>query len=403
MRQRVGNVGLLNLVNATDESIKGIERIENVGLVIYGKENAHLLTQMNIGNIGSSIEVPTGYRLFNGVFNLDESYLKSITEPVLLLVNGIVVIDRNVQGDQVKEGLLNLIVNGKVYSPAHLSGMTGKMLSKGSGAVETYHGAPPRLENGKFNLTNSFLQSIEEPLYLVVNGLVTFAEDLSLELLNEKISKLEVNGKISLYENQESVLYKKVSSLTTCKVEVVPYGYDVLSKPLRLNSRSIRRFQQKKWYTNKPIIIEADVTRDMLTKSIEKIHSTSVIICHEEFEDLIHEVLSLLETEVLSYENSFIVIDGDEVWSDDQFLGLSQPVNFIVNGQLTLDRDVNEEVLHSKVSTLDVLGEVIVREKKLKGVLQNIIRVNTGTIEVEISKEQAGAGVTLQNIGELSL
>jgi hypothetical protein len=402
MSQRVGNVGLLNLVNATDESIKGIERIENVGIVIYRKENAHLLTQMNIGNIGSSMEVPTGYRLFNGVFNLDEVYLKSITEPVLLLVNGIVVIDRNVQADQVKEGLLNLIVNGKVYSPAHLSGMTGKLLSKGSGAVETYHGAPPRLENGKFNLTNSFLQSIDEPLYLVVNGLLTFAEDLSLDLLNEKIGKLEVNGKISLYENQESVLYKKVSSLTTCKVEVIPDGYEVLSKPLRLNSRSIRRFQQKKWYTNKPIIIEADVARDMLTKSIEKIHSTSVIICHEEVEDLIYEVLSLLETEVLSYENSFIVIDGEEVWSNDQFLGLSRPVNFIVNGQLTFDRDVSEEVLRSKVSTLDVLGEVIVREKKLKGVLQNIIRVNTGTIEEEKSVE-AGAGVTLQNIGELSL
>ena len=44
MSQRIGNVGLLNLVNATEESVKGIERIENVGLVLYGKENAHLLT-----------------------------------------------------------------------------------------------------------------------------------------------------------------------------------------------------------------------------------------------------------------------------------------------------------------------------------------------------------------------
>ncbi|MFJ5758981.1 hypothetical protein ACIQAA_07540 [Neobacillus sp. NPDC093182] len=401
MSQRIANVGLLNLVNATEESIKGVERIENVGLVLYGKENAHLLTKLNIGNIGSSLEIPAGYRLFNGVFHLDQNYLSSIVEPVFLLVNGIVIIDKNIQEDQVQAGKLNVVVNGKVYSPSHLSGIAGKILSKGSGEVETYHGAPPRFENGKFTLTNSFLQSIEESLYLVVNGLLAFAEDLDLDQLNQKISKLEVNGKISLYENQESYLYKKAASLTTCKVEVIPTGFEVLGKPLRLNARSVRRFQQKKWYTNKPVIIESDVSREMLTKAIEKIHSTSVIICHEEVEDLVYERLSLIETEVLSYENNFILIEGEEVWSNDQFQALDQPANFIVNGQLVLDRDVSEEVLRSKVSTLDILGEVVVCEAKLKGVLQNIIRLNTGTIEVEKGKEKTGA--TLQNIGELSL
>jgi hypothetical protein len=320
---------------------------------------------------------------------------------VFLLVNGIVIIDKNVQADQVQTGQLNLVVNGTVYSPAHLSGVAGKLLSKGSCAIETYHGAPPRLENGKFTLTNSFLQSVEEPVYLVVNGLLTFAQDLNLDQFNEKINKLEVNGKISLYENQEVYLYKKVSSLTTCKVEVIPAGYEVLAKPLRLNARSIRRFQQKKWFTNKPVIIESDVSREMLTNAIEKIYSTSVIICPEEVEDLVYERLSLMETEVLPYEANFILIDGEEVWTKDQFLALDQPVSMIVNGQLILDGDVSEEALRSKVSTLDVLGEVIVREKKLKGILQNVIRLNTGTIEVEKGKEETGN--TLQNIGELSL
>jgi hypothetical protein len=352
MSQRIGNVGLLNLVNATEESIKGVERIENVGLVLYGKENAHLLTRLNIGNIGSSLEVPSGYRLYNGVFNLDQNYLSSIVEPVLLLVNGIVIIDRNVQPDQIQAGKLYLMVNGKVYSPAHLSGVAGSMLTKSNGAVETYHGAPPRLENGKFALTNSFLQSIDESLFLIVNGLLTFAQDLNLDLFNEKINKLEVNGKIEIFENQESYLYKKATSLTSCKVEVIPAGYEFLAKPLRLNARSIRRFQQKKWFTNKPIIIESDVSREM-------------------------------------------------TWSNDQFLALDQSANFIVKGKLILDRDVTDEVLRSKVSTLDILGEVVVREKKLKGTLQNIIRLNTGTIEEEKDKEETG--VTLRNVGELSL
>ncbi|MDQ1000754.1 hypothetical protein QFZ28_001154 [Neobacillus niacini] len=67
--------------------------------------------------------------------------------------------------------------------------------------------------------------------------------------------------------------------------------------------------------------------------------------------------------------------------------------------QLTLDGDVSEEVIRPKVTTLDILGEVKVREKKIKGVLQNVTRVSTGSIKVEGKKE---ADTSLHNVGELS-
>lgn len=60
MKQKIGNVGLLDLRHATEESIKGIESINNVGVVFYHKENAHLLSSLSIGNIGKSIELPEG-------------------------------------------------------------------------------------------------------------------------------------------------------------------------------------------------------------------------------------------------------------------------------------------------------------------------------------------------------
>lgn len=400
MNQRIGNVGLLNLMNATAESIKGIEQIENVGMVLYRQGNAHLLSTLNIGNIGSSVEIPDGYRFFNGILNLDEAYLQSISEPVKLLVNGIVIIGKDVKKDQMKSEQLNLIVNGNVYCPAHLSGMAGQLFSKGSGVVETYHGAPPRLENGKFTLTNSFLHALDEPLYLVVNGLLSFAQDLNMATFHEKIDKLAVNGKISLYENQESFLYKKMASIASSKLEIIPDGYEVVAKSLRLNARSIRRFQGKKLFTKKPIMFDADVSREMLSNSIAKIHSSSVIICNEEIEDLMYELSSLLETEILSYEHRFVMIEGEEMWSNDQFLALDEPINLIVNGKLTLDDDVSEEVLRSKVSTLDVFGEVMVPNRKIKGALQHVIRLNTGSIEEEGKKERVSS---LENIGELSL
>lgn len=399
MNQKIGNVGLLNLLNATAESIKGIEKIENVGMVLYKKEAAHLLASLNIGNIGSTVELPEGYRFFNGILQVNKAYLQSITEPVKLYVNGLVIVDEDVQGDQINSDLLHIAVNGKVYLPSHLSGM-GNLLFTTSGLIETYVGSPPRFENGELTLTNSFLQALENSLFLVVNGKLSLSKDLNLDLFMEKINKLEVNGKLTVYEEQESFLYKKITSFTTCKVDIIPEGFEVIQKPLRLNSRSIRRFKNKKLFTKKPIILEADITREMLSLSINKIQSTSIVICHEQLEDLIYECCSLLDTEVLAYEHECIFIEGDEVWSNDQFLALEHPTHFVVEGKLEFDDDVQEQSLKAHVAAIDLLGKVIVHNKKIKGVLQKLIRLNSGDIEEAGKKEDVAV---LRNVGELSL
>ncbi|OLO39255.1 hypothetical protein BTR23_09420 [Alkalihalophilus pseudofirmus] len=400
MNQQIGNVGLLNLMNATEDSIKGIERIENIGMVIYRKENAHLLSALSIGNIGKSMEVPEGYSLYNGILYIDESYLCSINKSTQLLVNGMVIIDKNVKTEQLNQEWLQLMVNGKVYSPTFLAGAVSQLLSKASLVIETYEEEPPRIENGEFTMTNSFLLSMDNPLHLIVNGKLQLAQDLDMNLFDEKINKLEINGLASIYEEQEAYLYKKTSSLTSSVVRVIPTGFEQVKKQLRLNAKSIRRFKKVKLFTKKPIVIESDVTREALTQAIEKIDSTSIIICHEEVEDLVFECCVQLETEVLSYEHKFVYIEGEEEWSNDQFLALDQPANFIVNGQLTLDLDVTEDVLREKMLTLDIFGEVIVPEKKYKGYLQNVIRLNTGTVKEKGKMEKSHF---LDNVGELSL
>jgi hypothetical protein len=398
MNQRIGNVGLLNLMNATEESIKGIEKIENVGMVLYRKENAYLLSHLNIGNIGASVELPEGYDFYNGILTINQAYLQSIKEPVKLFVNGLVIVERDVQADQFNPRYLHIVVNGKVYVPSPLSGIASLPFSKG--VVETYEGMPPRFVNGELNLTNSFLNANEEALYLVVNGVLSFSKDLNMDVFSEKVQKLEVNGKITAYEEQAIHLYKKIASLTTCMVELIPEGFEVIKKPLRVNSRSIRRFQNKKLYTKKPIFLEADITREIFETSIPKIHSSSMIICHEQLEDLVYECCSLLDTEVLTYEHNCILITGEEVWSNHQFLSLENPINLIVEGRLVLDSDVQPSTFKEYVKTVDILGKVVVSEKTLMGSLYPLIRLNTGSFEEPNQQEE---GAILKNVGELSL
>ncbi|MFC0560290.1 hypothetical protein [Halalkalibacter alkalisediminis] len=400
MKQKIGNVGLLDLRNATTESIKGIERINNVGLVFYKKGNAHLLSSLNIGNIGKSLEIPDDHQFINGSLSIDEAFLISLQEPKKYFVNGAVIIAPDVSEEKIKKNLLTFQVNGAIYCPTSLSGIVRDLVTGSMGEVVTYDEALPRFELGEFTLTNAFLQAIEQPLHLVVAGVLRLSADLNMNLFNERLSKLEVKGVVSLHEEQEPSFHKKISSLLGCVLQVTPAGFQSFKKQLRLNGRSIKRFKQAKIHTKKPILLEKDITREAFTKAIDQIHTKSIIICHEDLEDLVYERCNVLDTEVITYAQEFVFVEGEQVWSEDQILAFDSPITLIVDGTLTFESGVKGESLKQKMADIHLFGQINVAEKKLAGTLQSFIGINHGEIKEESLKEEA---TYLANIGELSL
>lgn len=402
MGQRIGNVGVLNLLNATEESVRNYERIDNVGAVLYRAGNSHLLSALNIGNIGAAIELPEGFTYYNGVLEIDAAYLASLEGELKQLINGTIVIGKDVQSEQLDGKQLDFIVNGEIYAPSRLLGVVNRIFAKGSRKIKGYAGAPPQFLEGQFVLSNGFLQAADEPLYLVMNGVFSIPKEVDMNLLNENIHNLDVNGVLTIHEEHEADVYKKMASLPNGVIIVIPKGYDVLKKTVKFNSHSIRSFQGKKLWTKKPVIFEKDISREMFEKAIGKIDSKSYIVCSEELEDLLYERLDRLETEILPYEHQYFLIEGEQEWSNEQFLAMNNPVNLIVEGILVLNQDVTEETLRSKVAAIDVFGEIQLADKKTKGILQSRLRVNKGRI-IEQGQAEEKARTGLQNIGELAL
>lgn len=402
MGQRIGNVGLLNLLNATAESVQAYEKISNVGAVLYRTGQAHLLSLMNIENLGRTIEVPEGYGYFNGNLTIDAAYLKALDGEVKLVINGLVVISADVAADTLTSELLKLNINGEVYTPPGLSGVVSRLFTEGSFSVKVYEGTQPRFENGKLELTNAFLQAAENPFNLIVNGLLTFPKELDMELFDKNIQNIDVNGMVVVHEEQAVHLYKKMNGAPNGAIEVIPAGYENVRKLLRLNSRSIRSFKGKKLKTKRPILLEAGISREMFETAIEKIDSKSFIVCSEEIEDLVYERLDRMETEVLSYTEQFVFIEGQEEWTENQLKATEKPINFIVEGILILNNDVTEETLEQKVAAVDLFGEIQLTDQGSKGALRKKLRVNEGQF-IDKSEEGARKQTSLQNIGELAL
>jgi len=401
MGRKIGNIGVLNLQNATEESVADIESIENVGLLIHSEENARLIARMSIGNVGKSIEVPKGCQLITGLFEITEELLESLAEleePVRYMVTGSVLIHRSVTPERLSKAKLAVRAVGIVHVPKALYGAVGSIVQ--GDKLRLYEEAPPRMEIGTRVLSNAYLKSLDGPISLFVAGTLILAEDLDLALADGLLKELSVTGMARMRESQAAFFYRKAGSLVGCQVEVIPTGFREIDRLLKLNARSIRRFRAAGLYTRHPVLLDSDVTREALSAAFSRIETSSFLLCREELEDLAYELVPSLEAEVLTYPQDYLYVEDREVLSGAELAALPSPVQLVVEGSLEFAEDVREETLAAKLSGIDIFGTVTVPDSRLKGLLQPYIRTQQGSLRT------AGEGSPdrfLDNIGMLSL
>lgn len=396
MGQKIGNIGVLNLINATEESLKDIEHINNVGFLLYSSKTAALLTKVNIGNIGKSISLDGEYQLVNGSFTLDAAFLEMEKEEKIVLVNGIMIISNDVTSELLNTAKTSFYANGIIYAPAHLKGSVQALMKTISGSMVTYEGQEPILKNGTLTVDNGFLQSLSGEENLAINGVLTLDEQLDLNLFSEKINRLDINGVVTLYEQQLEAFSNK--GIINGVQEVIPAGHIKIKSLLSLDSRSIRRFKGQAIFTKKPIIINKDVTRDAFTNAFKSIHSTSYITCHEDIEDLVYESLAKFDTDVYTFTNELRFV-SKETWSRDDLMLLGDDTILIIDDKLTINESPIIEDF-SKISSIILKGDIHVPDRQTKAMIQKLVNVSKGTIIVD---SEINHGPELKNIGELTL
>ncbi|PAE94128.1 hypothetical protein [Shouchella clausii] len=397
MGMTIGNVGLLNMVNATEESIRDIEKIENVGLVIYAKETAPLLSKLTINNIGQTLETSYQARIVNGRLLIDSAFLEAMLEPCTFLVNGLVIVAKDVTVEQLKQAVCQIVVHGSVYAPPALKGAVNLLLKTVSGSVETYTDHLPQIETTSIQLTNSYLKALPPGQLLIVNGKLELAPDLDMALFSDRIARLTINGKALLYATQEQGFYEKASIVG--KVAVVPSGFQVTTGTLRLDEHSIKRFRGSSLYTTKPLLLQKGISREQLQAAFTAIHSTSYIVCHEEIEDLVYERLDRFETDVLSYSGAFRFIEKEN-WQQEDVEWLEANTTIVVDDTLTITEKIAENVLNEKIGTLDLFGSVYTADAAQKALLQSKLRTPEGIL---VDQSNQSAKNRMGNIGELTL
>ncbi|WP_227397063.1 hypothetical protein [Jeotgalibacillus aurantiacus] len=398
-KQRIGNVGVINLTKATEKTVSEIESIENVGCIIYSRETAHLLSSLKSKNVGASIEINGEFQTLTGETVLSRQYLQSIADPVQLLTVGSVIFDDDIEEEDLQGKIEGLYVVGSIVSPVHLQGIIQSKVKHMTGMSETYSGEKPRTINGKHELNNAYLDSIQSSVKLTVNGKLTLAKDLSLEQLKTKIEHLTVNGLLYFHESQESAVFA-LSHTVNGETVKIPEGFTLLTSSQSYSARTLRRLKGAKLMTSKPIYFEKDVTREQLEQAIDQIQTTSIVVVDENLEDLLYEKTNI-EAEILSYEGQYVLIENEEQWATEEYAAYDKPVTLIVAGKLRFGEDLDISELKTTIKHIDLLGTMIADTPEIRGAVKALLRLKEGSVEG--AEQPADSDYDVANYGELSL
>ena len=407
MKRIIKNVGVLDLRTTKEESIQDIERIENVGLVIYSPETSHIMSMLNFVNLGTSVEVAGNFRMLTGQITLRGADLRDYKTPANLLITGQVIIAEDMEPEDVEKGIENLIVTGQIICPEKVASVIQSKLLNMTGQTLTYSSGA-RVVTGKLKIDHNLLRSLESPTSFSVIGKVDVTSEFPPALLDEKLESLEVIGKITAREEYMEVLYRKLKNSAMAKIQAIPRGYVLINRQLVIDSISIRKFGGDKLYADGEILIQPDVTPQMLKEYISSIRIEKRVICPENLKEAVLDLSDEPSPELITYTGKLIIIDGEHILTPEELEYASDRLTYIIKGSMEIDSEVDPKIMMSKIEHIDNFGEIKANTKQY-GVLQLILRTKRGEI-VRMDKHEksqdgeAGEGFReTGNIGSLKL
>jgi len=354
----IRNVNILDLRKATEESVSEYDAIRNVNLALYTSETARFLRKLAIGNLNSSIEVPpnTKVETVMGPLEIGSDHFANVTEPLGLLVMGPVTIAPDVKPEDLEHGLAVALVMGPVVVPEPLAGVFQSKAQLVMGPVSTYP-ILDKIHKGVLTLDRAYLDALDSGTGLAVVGSVTVPEGVPDGLIRKRLAKLHVTGKTTCFEPNAAEL-RAVLTGTSGHVRVIPRGFKVVDKEVKLTRDLLTSLSDRKLYFGRSLVIDADVDEILFSQKIDGLACAERITCPKPLQAALARVCDLLSTQAVFYEGELWLIDGKTDLHPSRFEYLDGKATLVVTGVLSVAPDLSPDVLAARLAKVHLYGVI---------------------------------------------
>lgn len=397
----IGNISVLDIRKATEESTASIRRIGNVGTLIYSPETIGFIPRLNMGNLGTSIEAPADAKIVSGQIVFGPDYFKHQVEPLSMLVSGQLIVHPDVPAEDIEKGLRELVVTGRLICPEHLEGAIQAKLRNFIGQIQTYTQSS-RTTIGTLILDENYLRSLEDGAEIAVIGNLNLPKVLPNDLLAQKIRRIQVTGRLVCREENAQTLFACLDDkMSTPRTTIIPEGFELVEKPLVIDTDLLEALPARKLYCTNMVQIARNVTSEALDSRLEALVVKDIVVCPASLKEVISRKCNMLETEVVFYEGELWLVDDKLTLLKSHFDYLKDKPTLVVNGKLTIAPDIDPQMLVERLAKIHNFGKILCTPDKM-GAIQSLLGINDGKLQTEEEREEQGEE-GIGNVGHLAL
>ncbi|MGX8796010.1 hypothetical protein ACR6HW_07940 [Fusibacter sp. JL298sf-3] len=344
------NIGVLKLNGATDDLLKDIHEISNCGMVILTEAQQAKIAHVTFKNIGSQLVVPDDVDVImrNGNFELTQSFLKSQTGPFALLINGTIVVDKDVSISELN-ALKKALVNGQLYVPEHLDATINRVTMI-NGDVMPYP-SEALLFTERVVLNDSFMYGIPAGTPLCFNTL-DLSGDFSRTLFEKTLSKVTVLNELIVRQEDIEWLAPYIERFPQVKKHILKPGYHYYEN-LTLEDNTLYHLKGDQLFIKDKLVVKC--APEKLKEKVKKVICSTLKTYPDSVEDLmpiiekVDKVQSLYRNTTANY--NVLVIGESE-------LAHLETLSYENYGKLTFDDTVQPETFKARVKLLVNYGVI---------------------------------------------
>lgn len=394
MSTLIKNVGIIDARKATPEQIREIGKLNNVGCLIVSQSNRAEFVKISMENVGKMTELDDEYKLHTGSLEITRQMLEDATLGVKLCVVGPLSVNRDVSVALLQDKLAGLHLIGPASVPQHLYGAFMSKVKEITGhvAVESDAG---KQSMGKINISNTYLEGLEDHTQLSVVGNVTFESEVDPGLFARKIASLKVTGMVKCDNTQEAMMRKVLVESEQTRVKLTRYDFHYVPGGTVIDSFTLMTVGKQTISCYGLLILDKEVEAELLAEKNITFEAGTVYFP----KSIMQEMAKRLSpgTKGLPYEPGALgVVSGEQCMTSARLAAMPDHGTLVVIGELEVDEGVSPEEIHAKIGVVDNYGEIRA-SKDIASILQGKLRQDEGSITC-CDEEEEAAELNYENI-----
>lgn len=357
---KVVNVGVLDLRNATRETLPPGSQFVNVGMIVYDGDPAELLAGVRVVNTGPIHKsLPPGeFETIMGPVVITCGFLEGRDSPINLFAMGPIDVDPDIPVQDVEEKLGLLSAMGPISCPEHLLAAIQPKVAGAMGPVSSYR-CPPSAQfvRGKVVLDRDYLGGLADGTEFAVLGNLVVPAVLDNDLIRTKLTSLYVTGRITCHAENLAAIQACLADRSK-RVKTIPAGYALVTAPLTLDEAALASLPGSRLYCTRRVEVSPGTSPAVLEERLETLVCEDLVLCPASLKEAIRGKGDWFKSRLVIYEGTLWQVDGEQDLAAHHFEFLEGKATLLVEGELRIDQAIAPQTLTDSLAKVHNLGTI---------------------------------------------